>query len=167
MVVFYECLLVVGIVSQLLLKEDFYLVGICDCLGQSVDFMVVVEMNLFLLCDYSVVWVWVIEVFILCCLLVKIIGEIEFIIILIVVIVSGMGVMVLLEFVVCFLCGVVNGWMVWISMFLMSLLLLLNMLVCGSLLLQVQVVKEILLFLVSCLLLENCELQLVSQGIFF
>lgn len=67
--------------------------------------------------------------------MVKVIGEIEFIVMFIVVIVSGMGVVVLFELVVCLLCGVVNGWMLCIITFFMSFFLLLNLFVRVNLLL--------------------------------
>lgn len=67
--------------------------------------------------------------------MVKVIGEIEFIVMFIVVIVSGMGVVVLFELVVCLLCGVVNGWMLCIIIFFMSFFLLLNLFVRVNLLL--------------------------------
>ncbi|ADO47978.1 nitrogen assimilation transcriptional regulator NAC [[Enterobacter] lignolyticus] len=162
MAVLYERSPVAGITSQPLLKEDLWLVGTCDCPGQSVDLLAVSEMNLLLPCDYSAVRARVDEAFSLRRLTAKIIGEIDSISTLTAAIASGMGVTVLPESAARSLCQAANGWMARIATPSMHLPLALNMSARGGLSPQAQAVKEILLSLVSRPSLENRELQLVS-----
>lgn len=162
MAVLYERSPIAGITSLPLLKEDLFLVGTCDCPGQSVDLTAVAEMNLFLPRDYSAVRLRVDEAFSLRRLTLKVIGEIESIATLTAAIASGMGVTVLPESAARALSSAANGWMARITTPSMSLPLSLNTQAKGSLSPQAQAVKEILMSLVSHPTLENRELLLVS-----
>nr|WP_024964958.1 nitrogen assimilation transcriptional regulator NAC [Pantoea sp. IMH] len=162
MAVLYDHSPTAGITSQMLMKEELYLVGATTCPGASVELSQVAQMNLFLPRDYSAVRKRIDEAFTLRRLSARIIGEIESVATLAAAIASETGVTVLPESAARTLVSSTNAWMARINSPALSLPLSLNISSRTPLSASAQAVKDILLSLLNKPLVENRELLLVS-----
>lgn len=151
-----------GLLSEPLLREPLFLVGVGNTPGKNVDLSDIAEMDLFLPCDYNALRKRIDNAFSLRGLSARVIGEIESMPTLTAVIASGMGVTILPESAACAVTNATQGWMSSITQPTLSLPLALNLSSSTPLSPQAKAVKDSLLSLVNHPVPEPQVLMMVS-----